>query len=100
MRKGRRGDPEIVRSDDFAAIGELGPHLCVNAGNRLCDRHRLERREQMFHECSTLRADRAARAVNTVQELAHGNDANRGVLFDRNRLRAASLALDEEPCVD
>src|SRR6266540_1544635 len=54
----------------------------------------------MLDECSTLRADRAVRAVNTVQELAHGDDADRRLLFDRSRLRGASLAPDKDPRVD
>src|SRR6266545_4096123 len=54
----------------------------------------------MLNECSTLRPRRAAPAVDAVQELAHSDDADRGVLFDRNRSRDAPFALDENPGVN
>src|SRR6266545_7693225 len=54
----------------------------------------------MLDKCSALRPSRAACAVDAVQELAHSDDADRGLLFDRNRFRGAPLAHDEDPRVD
>jgi hypothetical protein len=66
VRYRSRGDPEVVRTEDFSATGELGPYLCVDSGDPLGDRHRLERREQVLDECSPPRPNRAARAMHAV----------------------------------
>jgi hypothetical protein len=54
----------------------------------------------MLDEGSTLRTDRAARAVYPVQELAHRDDADRCLLCNRKRFRGTPLALDEDSGVD
>lgn len=100
MRKGGRGDPEVVRPENFSTTGELGPYFCVDSGNRLCDRHRAEHCEQMLDEGSTPRSNRTACAMNAVQELAYCDDADRGVLLDRNRFRGAAFAVDQDARVD
>ena len=69
MSQRGRGDPKIVRADDFICGGELGPDAGVDACDLLSDLKRSHSGKEMLDECAALRALRAVGAVNAMQEL-------------------------------
>lgn len=75
------GDPEIVRADDFTSGRELSPDVGVNASDLFGDLERPHPGKQMLDECAATRALGAVGAVDTVQEFADRDHADRTVLL-------------------
>ena len=65
------------------AASEVGPHLCVHAGDGLRDRDRFEHGDDMLHERAPPGPRISSRSMCTVKQLAHGNDADRAVLVSQ-----------------
>lgn len=101
--KSRRGDPEVVSTEALATPFEVGPNLGVRAGDRLCDRHRLELCEHVLDEGAPAIAAGSRRPVDAVEQLAHGDDADRPLFVADERLELGgpgALPRDQNRCVD
>jgi len=96
-------DPEIMRADGRAATLEFGPDSSVCAGDREGDRRRLDQGENVLHKGLATAADAlAAGAMNSMQELACGDCADRPILLaDRVvKRQRAPLGSNHHTCVD
>jgi hypothetical protein len=80
MADRRGGDPEIVGTDHLTSLHEVGPDLCMDPRYRLGDGDGLEPAEEMLHEGTPLRPACSPRPENTVEQLAHGDDADAAFL--------------------
>lgn len=102
VRNCRGSDPEVVRSDDDSAPGELRPDVCMGAGDRFGDRDRLQARLEVFDKGAAPSAARALRAVDPVEELTDGDDADGAILVAQQLVESsgAALEIDEEAGID
>lgn len=98
--EGGRGDPEVVRADRLTSVGEVRPDVGVNARDGLRDGDRLEAGEDAFDERPSPRPDRSLGAIDSVQQLADGDHADRAVFVAQQlldfRCRVAALEVDEQ----
>jgi hypothetical protein len=77
MSQRGRGDPEVVRADRATARLQLCPDVGVDPGDALGHRDGGELGEEVLDKCTTLVTSRASGAVNTVQQFADGDHADR-----------------------
>lgn len=99
-----RGDPEIVRTDELTALGELRPYVCVNTSHLFGDRDGLQPGKEMLDKGAAASASSPGRAMNSVQQLADSDHADRSLLLanqpiDRRRADAA-LEINQQVSVD
>lgn len=102
MRERGRSDPEIVGTDDRTPCREVSPDLSVDTCHALRDRKWVETCQEMLNERTTSGSLRSRRSMHAVQQLAHGDHADRAFLVACNgiQLIEASFAVDEKYGVD
>ena len=104
MRERGCHNPKVMSADDLTAYGESGPNIGMNARNRIRDRNRLQVGEQVLDKRTAARALRPPGAMDTVEQLTDGDDADRPVLVsDRlvdRWIGDTALEVDEHVGVD
>lgn len=94
MSDGGGRDPQIVRAYEFAHGLQASPYLSVNAGYLGRDGQGLQTSEHLLHERLSLRsASIVSGTMNAVQQLAHGDDADRVPIAVGNSAQRFSPAL-------
>jgi hypothetical protein len=99
-----RGDPKIVRADDFPLGGELCPDVGVNASDLLGDLERPHPGEEVLDERAATRALRTGGSLDAVEKFADRDHTDRTILLADGginlRVGDAALEVDQQPGVD